>query len=85
MDANGRGFIPGIKHRLRFSGRMLLKVGPRGGLAGILFLFGLLIGVFVGAVWIFNAPWWFGLLMAGLSVLIVAGLRFVATSPQREA
>jgi len=85
MDTGGRAFIAGIKHRLRFDGRMLLKVGPRGGLAGILFLFALLIGVFVGAVWVFNAPWWFALLMAGLSVLIVAGLRFVSTSLQREA
>ena len=55
----------------------------RGGLAAILFLCALVVTMFVGSVWLVNVPWWLALLLAGVSVMVVAGLRFLFLSRQQ--
>ena len=48
-----------------------------------LFLCALVVTMFVGSVWLFNVPWWLALLLAGVSVMVVAGLRFLFLSWQQ--
>ena len=66
----------------RVVARTSLKLGPEGGIAGFLFLAATLVGVFVGAIVIFNTAWWFALLLAGVSVMLVAAVRYLFMRPQ---